>query len=80
MALSEPQTRACDVSLTAAADMVAAQSCCSLSTAVVLMHKRAELIGCSAGSIARAVIKGYVRFDQPSAREKASRSLETPIR
>jgi hypothetical protein len=71
MALSEPHTHGGELNLAASADMVAAQARCSISTAVVLMQKRAELIGCSIGSLAGAVIKGYVRFDELNRREEA---------
>jgi hypothetical protein len=47
-----------------ATGMVSAQAGCSMATAIILIHKRAELIGCSYGDVVIAVIDRRVRFDR----------------
>ncbi len=47
-----------------ASGMVAAQADCSTDTAVVLLAKRAELIGCEIRAIALAVLNRNIRFDR----------------
>jgi hypothetical protein len=49
------------VRLAQAAGMVTAQAGCTISTAEILMQYRAELIGCSVGDIALAVVNRRVR-------------------
>jgi hypothetical protein len=50
------------VRLAQAAGMVSVQAGCTLSTAVLLMHYRAQLIGCSVGDIAIAVVERHISF------------------
>jgi hypothetical protein len=44
--------------------MVAVQVDCSVETAEILMHRRAELIGCDLGYLASAVIDRRIRFER----------------
>jgi hypothetical protein len=51
------------VRLAQATGMVAVQAGCTISTAAVLMQYRAELIGCTFGDIAAAVVERHISFD-----------------
>jgi hypothetical protein len=44
--------------------MVTVQAGCTISTASILIRLRAELIGCSFGDIALAVVSRRIRFDR----------------
>jgi hypothetical protein len=46
-----------------AAGMVSAQVSCSMKTAIILIERRAALIGCSIEDLAAAVIKRRIRWD-----------------
>jgi hypothetical protein len=46
-----------------AAGMISTQTSCTMETAIFLLEKRADLIGCSVGDLATAVIARRVRFD-----------------
>jgi hypothetical protein len=61
-----------------ATGMVAAQADCSIGTAVVLIHYRAELIGCSVSDIAASVVRRRVRFNRqaPGRERSVSRSRD----
>jgi hypothetical protein len=43
--------------------MISTQMSCTMETAIFLLEKRADLIGCSVGDLASAVIARRVRFD-----------------
>jgi hypothetical protein len=43
--------------------MISTQTSCTMETAIFLLEKRADLIGCSVGDLATAVIARRVRFD-----------------
>jgi hypothetical protein len=49
--------------LAQASDIVRAQIRCSAATAVAMIEKRAELIGCCVGDVVTAVIDNVIRFD-----------------
>jgi hypothetical protein len=42
--------------------MISTQMGCTMETAIFLLEKRADLVGCSVGDLARAVIDRRVRF------------------
>lgn len=48
--------------LAQASDIIRAQIGCSTATAVSMMEKRAELIGCCVGDVVTAVIDDVIRF------------------
>jgi hypothetical protein len=52
------------VGISQATGMISAQSDCSVTTAGVLMHRRAELIGCTLGDVATAVLGLRMRFER----------------
>jgi hypothetical protein len=67
VAQQQPQPRAGNPELSVlvahAAGMVAAQLNCNLATALILLRKRAELIGCSLEVVATAVIGRRISFE-----------------
>ena len=52
------------VQVAQAAGMVSAQMNCSMSTALILLERRAELIGCSLTDLTSAVIRRLLRFGE----------------
>ncbi len=52
-----------NVRIAHAAGMISTQTSCTMETAIYLLEKRADLIGCSVGDLASAVIARRVTFD-----------------
>jgi hypothetical protein len=54
--------------------MISTQTSCSMQTALMLLEKRADLIGCCLGDMAIAVIDRKVNFDREKERPTRDRS------